>query len=65
MKMLIGLATHFVHCRTGSLEIFQSGQRIGTSVHCRTGSLESTNYWLEHEVDVHCRTGSLEMKLTL
>ncbi|EGS63963.1 hypothetical protein VCHC59A1_0977 [Vibrio cholerae HC-59A1] len=30
-----------VHCRTGSLESFDSNRYVHALVHCRTGSLET------------------------
>ena len=49
-----------VHCRTGSLEIFNIPVFECLNVHCRTGSLESVQKHAGVVRYVHCRTGSLE-----
>jgi len=51
----------WVHCRTGSLEIFKAYFKTYYIVHCRTGSLESYNPKQLKDKEVHCRTGSLEI----
>ena len=53
-------APAYVHCRTGSLEMFIDGVYQTDSVHCRTGSLEKIAGAALSAADVHCRTGSLE-----
>ncbi len=50
-----------VHCRTGSLEMFNKIPTTQKDVHCRTGSLEISVAITEFFSIVHCRTGSLEI----
>ena len=49
-----------VHCRTGSLEVFDNFSISDALVHCRTGSLEDVSAEFYEFLCVHCRTGSLE-----
>ena len=48
-----------VTCRTGSLEMTESGRLSADSVTCRTGSLENIARIESHDNGVTCRTGSL------
>ena len=52
--------SHYVHCRTGSLEKAVELVAVAVEVHCRTGSLEINISSLTLVYIVHCRTGSLE-----
>ena len=49
-----------VHCRIGSLEIYEAGQQSKQAVHCRIGSLEISRRFDYPYQGVHCRIGSLE-----
>ena len=54
-----------VHCRTGSLENIDEGDRWKKIVHCRTGSLETRDELIRNLEGVHCRTGSLKILVLL